>query len=164
MCWECKVRGSLSRSRLASGVQWFQGCILHLEASYSCSQSVLTVWHSGGYKWATKTTNALTQHQLSDVRNICFTGTRCRYTLAPSCSQRKVQSSRCRAARNTWGRVLSSQGRPARTEPPARHPADFRRDAELLCHCFVCEDFKEHLITCSYVSRSWHLSILLSWL
>lgn len=90
--------------------------------------------------------------------------TRCRHTLAPSCSQRKAQSSSCRAARNTWGRVLSSHSRPARTEPPARHPADFRYDAELLCQCFVRGDFKEHLITCSYVSRSCHLSILLSWL
>lgn len=81
MCWECKVKGSLTRSSLASGVQWFQGCILHLEASYSCSQSVLTVWHSGGYKWATKTTNALTQHQLGDARDICFTETRAAGTL-----------------------------------------------------------------------------------
>lgn len=160
MCWECEVKGSLTASRLASGGNWFPrvqpafGSKLQL-----LSQSVLRVWHGSGYEWSTKTTNALTQRQLGDVRDICFTETRAAGTLAPRES--------CRVH-------VKLPGTPGATS--CHHKADLHAPTLLQCTLRILDemekncsanslymgDFKEHLITCSYVSRFWHLSILLS--
>lgn len=88
------------------------------------------------------------------------------YTLVPSCSKVTAQNADCPAPRISWGCVLAARGRlavkPALLQCTLQTSDKVQNNSS--ANALYMGDSKEHLRTCSYISRFWRLCILLSWL